>query len=378
MNTSCKAFQTFQLCFFTFILLHVPNRSTILMSHIRQKWLHCAQTSCFIKSRPFASKSILGNLHSLKFELNWTNLPHHRHFSSSITASKISIALRNAVKMQFQVMSDLHLEMGSQYTSFNITQRAPNLILAGDIGRLCDYDPLKAFLIKQIKQFERVFFVLGNHEFYGVTRQEGIAAAARLRQEADFRGRFTLLDRTRVDLSPSVTILGCTLYPQIQPSHRDVVARRLNDFHQPGNWTPERHNSEHAQDLAWLRGELENIQRAEPDRRVLVVTHYAPSLIATSKPGDVGSDESSAFCTDVIEQQMATRAGNAKIKAMIKYWVFGHTHLMRTNQVVNGVRLFCNQRGYVRDPKVEWWLAAGGGVSGSDDQEFDVDACIAV
>lgn len=41
------------------------------------------------------------------------------------------------------------------------------LILAGDIGRLQDYDGLAQFLATQCERFERVFFVLGNHEFYG-------------------------------------------------------------------------------------------------------------------------------------------------------------------------------------------------------------------
>lgn len=49
-------------------------------------------------------------------------------------------------KIPFQVMSDLHLEVGQQYTSFRISPCAPYLILAGDIGRLSDYVAYRDFL----------------------------------------------------------------------------------------------------------------------------------------------------------------------------------------------------------------------------------------
>ena len=37
-------------------------------------------------------------------------------------------------------MCDLHLEVGQQYLIFDFDVTAPNLILAGDIGRLIDYE----------------------------------------------------------------------------------------------------------------------------------------------------------------------------------------------------------------------------------------------
>ncbi|KAF5867400.1 putative ser thr protein phosphatase superfamily protein, partial [Botrytis fragariae] len=61
----------------------------------------------------------------------------------------------------FQILSDLHLEVCSQYYTFSIAPVAPYLILAGDIGRLIDYEGYLAFLAKQTAQFEKVFLVLG-------------------------------------------------------------------------------------------------------------------------------------------------------------------------------------------------------------------------
>jgi hypothetical protein len=49
-------------------------------------------------------------------------------------------------KADFQVMSDLHLKVSNQYSSFYILKAVPYLILAGDIGRLVDYESCLEFL----------------------------------------------------------------------------------------------------------------------------------------------------------------------------------------------------------------------------------------
>lgn len=72
-------------------------------------------------------------------------------------------------RLQFQIMSDLHLELGQQYNSFYIPPSAPYLVLAGDIGRLVDHHLFLSFLRAQCERFVQVFMALGNHEFYGVT-----------------------------------------------------------------------------------------------------------------------------------------------------------------------------------------------------------------
>lgn len=73
-----------------------------------------------------------------------------------------------------QLMSDLHLEFHFKqhdgetvpgYEAFDITPVAPTLALLGDIGVTVD-DGLFSFLEKQLRGFERVLFVMGNHEGY--------------------------------------------------------------------------------------------------------------------------------------------------------------------------------------------------------------------
>jgi predicted phosphodiesterase len=75
--------------------------------------------------------------------------------------------------MHIQLLSDLHLEVdrgqGPAYDTFQIVPKAEILALLGDIGTICD-DRLFGFLTRQLLQFKSVFYVLGNHEFYHMSR----------------------------------------------------------------------------------------------------------------------------------------------------------------------------------------------------------------
>lgn len=130
----------------------------------------------------------------------------------------------------FQYMSDLHLEIGQQYPTFNFESKAPNLILAGDIGRLIDYDGYLAFLQKQTARYERVFLVLGNHEFYGLSFESGVARARDLEKEPSLDNKLSLLHQTTFILKEGLIILGCPLWSLITEDSAPRVAAVVNDF----------------------------------------------------------------------------------------------------------------------------------------------------
>jgi hypothetical protein len=123
-----------------------------------------------------------------------------------------------------QYVSDLHLESQETYASFEILKVAPYLVLAGDLGCLENYEKYLDFLTIQCRRFWRVFLVLGNHEFYGISRQEGLDAAESLRLESCLGGRLTILCRNQFRLNRRVTILGCTLHSHI-PSESELWVR---------------------------------------------------------------------------------------------------------------------------------------------------------
>ncbi|KAH7102901.1 serine/threonine protein phosphatase [Auriculariales sp. MPI-PUGE-AT-0066] len=265
--------------------------------------------------------------------------------------------------IQVQVMSDLHLERKFHipgqfaenglpvvaldgYESFDFPVVAPNLALLGDIGR-AEHDRLFVFLRFQLKRFRRIFFVVGNHELYDSSSTKAMVILEEFEKKMTIErlrnlqlGEFVLMHRKRYDLSPSVTILGCTLWSHI-PAHAEIELRaKLGDFLNIENWTPGARNAAHDLDRLWIARELEALRTHSPQRRVLLLTHHAPTQPGTSEPrfeDDVGRLLNFGFASALHE--------SAWWGPPISTWCFGHTHF-NCDFVRQGVRLVSNQRGY--------------------------------
>ncbi|KZV86832.1 calcineurin-like phosphoesterase, partial [Exidia glandulosa HHB12029] len=251
-----------------------------------------------------------------------------------------------------QIMSDLHLEFhfrtpprGSAqgYHVFSPPVCAPNLALLGDIG-LVAHEGLFIFLEAQLRRFKRVFYLLGNHEFYGrgatydetVRKFEAFAQRV-LAQEA--LGEFVFLNRGRYDVpDEDVTVLGCTLWSHVPPESVKAVQSGLNDFKEILDWSIEQHVDAHAQDVSWLSAQLVN-----PDLkniRVVVLTHHAPTLNGTSDRKHAGSAVAAGYATELSSRKDLWGADSP-----VKVWAFGHTHHCCDFEL-DGVRVYSNQRGY--------------------------------
>ncbi|OJZ84724.1 hypothetical protein ASPFODRAFT_34948 [Aspergillus luchuensis CBS 106.47] len=250
----------------------------------------------------------------------------------------------NKSSVSFQILSDLHLEVNQQYSSYEIPACAEHLILAGDIGRLTDYEEYRNFLQKLTDRFKLVFLVLGNHEFYIERFETGIERAKRLEQDPALNGRLIVLPQKRYDVPGSnVSILGCTLWSKVPKESADIVQSKVKDFQKIANWSVDDHNARHDSDYSWLMKEIRAIRQKNEaagkrsrQRSILVVTHHAPSLQGTSSPKHAQSPWSVAFGTDIL----------SGIPDGVKVWVFGHTHYT-TDFMEKGVRVVSNQRGYM-------------------------------
>lgn len=254
-------------------------------------------------------------------------------------------------QVQVQIMSDLHLEVGQQYQTFDFPVAGKYLVLAGDIGRLVDYEGYRGFLERQAGRFAKVFLVLGNHEFFEMSYEEGISRAEQLSREPALQDTLVLLNRqVWVDQSSGSIVMGCTLWSSIPDSARAVVESKVSDYKQIDGWSVDKHNQRHAEDAAWLASELESLSNAyihadhyqqkqqQQARHILVVTHHAPSLAGTSAPEHANNPWTPAFATDLLPRLNTNK---------VQTWVFGHTHHTTELFSDGGVRLVANQRGYV-------------------------------
>jgi hypothetical protein len=182
---------------------------------------------------------------------------------------------------------------------------APYLALIGDIGCVKDPDYL-SFLERELSKFKIVFLVSGNHEPF---HSSWATTKRRLKQfENDIAaknsegnlGFFVLMDQTRYDISPNLTVLGCTLFSDISPSQKESVSLDFSDFHRIENWTVDDHNQAFLADFAWLNAQVRSIADTEPERKIIILTHHSPTRSPeTINPAHSQSRITSGFSTDL-------------------------------------------------------------------------------
>ena len=199
------------------------------------------------------------------------------------------------------------------------------------------------FIAAQLPKFQTVFLLLGNHEPYHSGWQ---AAKAQINQFSNIQstgaGKFVFLDQTRVDISPDLTVLGCTLFSQIDESHKERVSFGLNDFYLIDDWTVNGHNAAHHADLTWLNSQVTQIAESEPRRKIVILTHHSPITRdeRAVDPRHAGSPLSSGFATDLSREPCWTHP-------QVRLWAFGHTHYnVRFVEEGTGKQVVSNQRGY--------------------------------
>lgn len=245
------------------------------------------------------------------------------------------------------------------------------MLLAGDIltaahieNRGAARRRFEAFCKEELSKYGLVFFVHGNHEYYGSTLEE----APRIIEEffEDHAPNLTVLDNGS-RLIGDVCFIGSTLWAEHgvgQPGAEMIIGAHLTDFREIrfGDrlpFTPKTANALHRKAVAFLEQELARQKQA--GRSCIVITHHAPSF--KSKAGRRYTlNLDSAFYSD----QEALIAANPQIAL----WCHGHSHAS-CNYKIGGTRVVSNQRGY-RGPESEAFepsaadliLSRGGAVSG--------------
>ncbi|TGO30594.1 hypothetical protein BPAE_0004g00510 [Botrytis paeoniae] len=202
---------------------------------------------------------------------------------------------------------------------------------------LCGTDPavlsvahyeLPAFLEDQLRVLKIVFFVQGNHEAYGTKVKAALATMLgfqrtmdEYREEGVEMGRFVFLNRTRFDITDSLTVLGCTLFSHISDKQRQSVSLFCSDFSEKLEWDIDAHNASHREDLT------------------------CPTMLEAANDPTKLEDSNqvrSAFVTDLSDQVCWTSSS-------VRLWAFGHTHYnCDFEEKGTGKRIVANQKGYKR------------------------------
>lgn len=230
--------------------------------------------------------------------------------------------------MKLQIMSDLHLEFGGEFSpSFNDTDV---VILAGDIhigNKGLDF-------IKKINK--PVIYVVGNHEYY---RHDITEINKQLSNHQ--QSNYYFLNNSSVEFE-GVRVLGCTLWTDFclygeerQDESMNQADWQMNDYRQiklnGSELRPKDTLALHRESVRWLEKELQ-----KPfEGHTVVVTHHSPSEKSVPERFK-GSGLNPAFASNL---EWLMRKG-------VDLYVHGHTH-DSFDYLVGNTRVVCNPRGYV-------------------------------
>jgi predicted phosphodiesterase len=236
--------------------------------------------------------------------------------------------------MKLHIVSDLHLSVAG----FELPAAdADVIVLAGDIARPAEACAWARQLAKP------VIYVAGNHEFYGSSLDDTLAA---LRQHSAGTNVHVLEgDAVVID---GVRFLGTTLWTDFaifdtsgQRAAAEAQALALiRDFSRiraeassPRLFTPADSIALFKHGAAGLESKL-----GEPfDGPTVVVTHHAPSTRSVHP----------RFESSLLNACFVSNAEHLLDGSRARLWIHGHTH-DSFDYTVHGTRVLCNPRGYAK------------------------------
>lgn len=243
--------------------------------------------------------------------------------------------------MELKLLSDLHLEHYVSAQVFPHVGEGNVLVLAGDI--LCAKHlksngylraVYKRFLSDCSKNYDQVFYVLGNHEFYGYNYE-----GAKKKIAENLPDNFTLLDDNVLHYN-GWDFVGMTLWTGFRnanPLEMLDAERFMNDY--KSIRIGPNYRKLRATDTVALHNRSKNylldMLRVLNDN-VFVISHHAPSFQSVA-PHFKSAELNGAYCTDL--------DGLILNHPKIKYWAHGHTH-NRFDYMIGECRVLCNPVGY--------------------------------
>jgi len=264
--------------------------------------------------------------------------------------------------LQFQVVSDLHLEMIPRDIPINTKlppPLTPLLVLAGDVYVGRDTERFADIMSFIGKRYQHVIYVPGNHEYYGTRSitfpMENVRES--IRNICHNIPNIHFLDNATIMVN-GIKFMGATMWTNIPESEFPFTAFKMADYSVIGmrsgdngdetrSLSPEDINAIHQASKNFFETEIRTPDTAmaqitidtPPSHKpyVVAVTHHAPSqrYLGNWFRGD--EYKPFYFATDLDELLQ-----NPPLIA----WLHGHTHSSVNDISAGGTRIIANPRGY--------------------------------
>jgi UDP-2,3-diacylglucosamine pyrophosphatase LpxH len=249
--------------------------------------------------------------------------------------------------MKIRYCSDLHTEFWGD-TDFNavlLNKVLPKkeddseclLILAGDIGTLNSlyfYETIKTFC----ERFKGVFYIPGNHEFYGGDIKKT------WKVYKDWFKEFKNLYMDGLYEDDNLIIVGETLWTNFgnnDPLNLLTAQRRMNDYSRIKNDDKRLYSDQisnlHEEQLDKILSVLIDNRLADKSKKVVVVSHHSPSFQSTHPTFENDKIINTFYHSD-LEYFIN--------KYKPEFWIHGHTHFS-FDYTIGKTKILCNPFGYL-------------------------------
>lgn len=251
--------------------------------------------------------------------------------------------------------SDIHLEFAKLWTIKPPPKEDEVLVLLGDTVPLIyleDYRTddtarslKKSFgsLCKLAQDYNRVYFMVGNHEFYNGCFCDGLEPYNRWFREHNLDPKFQAINNEVVELNDRWVAFCCTLWTDMNrddPLTHEVVGHGMNDFRlirqyhdSPLTFTTQLAYQEFQQSKQFLTEAYEKYK----DRNIVVITHHAPSFHSCAREFVQDHHFNGGYYSNLDEFILD--------RPSIKWWIHGHTH-HNVDYKIGECNVITNQRGY--------------------------------
>jgi Icc-related predicted phosphoesterase len=255
--------------------------------------------------------------------------------------------------MKITLVSDLHLEFDDlklpggevlviagdacESRTLNNYKYDPYNLLVKD-SRNRRMDRAARFFWEECAKYSQVIYIMGNHEHY-----HGKMWKTWNEINRDLPDNIELLEQQRFDLD-DVTFLGATLWTDCNrgdPVTVNYLKNMMTDYRVITNCNHGVYRKLHPGDTCeihqqtkdWLRSELAKLE----DRKVVVVTHHAPSHLSIADWYKEDREMNGGYSSDLSELILD--------HPQIRLWCHGHMH-DPFDYAIGTTRVVCNPRGY--------------------------------
>jgi predicted MPP superfamily phosphohydrolase len=245
--------------------------------------------------------------------------------------------------LQIQVYSDLHIELWNKLPTLPVNSKY--LFLAGDIctqNNALFYE----FFTYCSKNWEKVFYTPGNHEFYSKKKNYNeLSFEYKYRLDEKYKNVF-YLDNEFVSLNDEFNVYGSTFWTKSPFSRLSEAKSNINDYNCISYFNKTKGyvvplDTTYVNELSETAKNKLQAYLNETDKKTIIMTHFPPISRGTSDP-----KYSTSFPTT---SQPYFSWPDDTIDGLnlqnVPVWISGHTH-WSYNLEKNMCRFISNQLGY--------------------------------